>query len=308
MMPQKTITTIAKLLGSIISVAGIAFVLYKLVDSWKALSGLQGFTTLTAWLLFLAIIYGLSQVLISRGWHLLLAAYDEKQLSFLLVHKINARTQIAKYLPSNILHHAGRLTMGKAYGLNHISLVKASMDEMLLMALSAALLSGICALYAPVVLADIAAKYLNAVILSFAAFILARLVLHVIASSREQKKPLAQITGKIAFSGIHYLVFISTTAIINTAMANQILGFANFSQSLIFSGTFLLAWLIGFVTPGAPGGIGVREAILIMALGSTFTEANIVLAALCSRIISIIGDIIFFGLSFPNFYKTRQES
>lgn len=66
------------------------------------------------------------------------------------------------------------------------------------------------------------------------------------------------------------------------------------SNILIFIGAYAASWIIGFVTPGSPGGIGVREALLILILQMYISESQAVTLALVFRIITTLGDILFF--------------
>lgn len=58
-----------------------------------------------------------------------------------------------------------------------------------------------------------------------------------------------------------------------------------------------LSWVIGYVTPGASTGIGVREAIFTILL-SDLTAGVAPLIAVCYRIITIFGDLIYFLFGF----------
>jgi uncharacterized membrane protein YbhN (UPF0104 family) len=60
---------------------------------------------------------------------------------------------------------------------------------------------------------------------------------------------------------------------------------------------FAASWLVGFITPGAPGGIGVRETALILGLTPAAGEPLSVAVALLARIMSLIGDLLFFSLA-----------
>jgi hypothetical protein len=54
------------------------------------------------------------------------------------------------------------------------------------------------------------------------------------------------------------------------------------------------AWLAGFVTPGAPGGLGVREAILVMALEGTLGKGGALAAAALFRAATTLGDVALY--------------
>ena len=59
------------------------------------------------------------------------------------------------------------------------------------------------------------------------------------------------------------------------------------------------AWLLGFLTPGAPAGIGIRETMIILALGvSDGGVSDAVILSAFYRAATIIGDVIFSGTFF----------
>jgi uncharacterized membrane protein YbhN (UPF0104 family) len=55
---------------------------------------------------------------------------------------------------------------------------------------------------------------------------------------------------------------------------------------------FLLAWTAGLVVPGAPGGLGVFEAVLLLRLGVALPEAPLLAVALSYRLISTLADLL----------------
>jgi hypothetical protein len=57
---------------------------------------------------------------------------------------------------------------------------------------------------------------------------------------------------------------------------------------------FSLSFLIGFITPGAPGGAGVREASFVALFASTLGTAESLQIILAFRFLSILGDILLF--------------
>ena len=55
------------------------------------------------------------------------------------------------------------------------------------------------------------------------------------------------------------------------------------------------SWVAGFITPGAPGGIGVREAVLVSVLHPFDLGGEALVIAAELRIISTLGDFTFFA-------------
>jgi uncharacterized membrane protein YbhN (UPF0104 family) len=55
---------------------------------------------------------------------------------------------------------------------------------------------------------------------------------------------------------------------------------------------FALAWTIGLVVPGAPGGLGVFEAALLLRLGGAIPEAPLLAIALSYRVVVTLADLV----------------
>ena len=68
----------------------------------------------------------------------------------------------------------------------------------------------------------------------------------------------------------------------------------NSIQFLEWLSAFSLAWCIGLVVPGAPGGIGIFEASILILLGSNVPEPFLIAALLCYRLVSTLVDLIAF--------------
>lgn len=55
---------------------------------------------------------------------------------------------------------------------------------------------------------------------------------------------------------------------------------------------FALAWTAGLVVPGAPGGLGVFEAVLLLRLASVVPEAPLLAVVISYRLVSALADLI----------------
>jgi len=65
--------------------------------------------------------------------------------------------------------------------------------------------------------------------------------------------------------------------------------------SLFIASAYVLAWLTGFLVPGASGGLGVREAALLLLLTPQTGEPAALALALSTRLITTLGDVVFAG-------------
>jgi glycosyltransferase 2 family protein len=60
------------------------------------------------------------------------------------------------------------------------------------------------------------------------------------------------------------------------------------------TGIFAVAWIAGFITPGAPAGLGIRELILVTSLSPFFGGESAVGIAATLRAVTILGDGLVF--------------
>ena len=59
-------------------------------------------------------------------------------------------------------------------------------------------------------------------------------------------------------------------------------------------GASMLGWVFGFILPGAPGGFGVRESIVVFTLSLYADDGALLLAAFLLRIILVLADVTAF--------------
>ena len=101
-------------------------------------------------------------------------------------------------------------------------------------------------------------------------------------------------TTLLAVLLIYALAFLITGAIIGLLLR----AFYNVETAnlLFHTGLFSLAWLVGFVTPGAPAGLGIRDAILVTGLSAVYGAGIAIGLTILLRIITIAGDGLSFGM------------
>ncbi len=59
---------------------------------------------------------------------------------------------------------------------------------------------------------------------------------------------------------------------------------------------FALAWTVGLVVPGAPGGFGVFETVLLLRLADELSEPSLLAVALSYRLVTTLADLLGAGL------------
>jgi len=166
------------------------------------------------------------------------------------------RTNIWKYLPGNIWHFYGRLQALRQSGLDIAHAGLAVGLEPLLMA-AAALIVGLAypGAYWPWhllillgAMVGLQPRWINALLLRL------KTTVQINPGVRLQRYPLQPLGGEIAFVLLRGLGFILVLRSLHPLDLD--------SCSLLMS-RFSLAWLAGLVVPGAPGGVGVFEAVAL---------------------------------------------
>jgi uncharacterized membrane protein YbhN (UPF0104 family) len=76
----------------------------------------------------------------------------------------------------------------------------------------------------------------------------------------------------------------------------------------LYGGAFVVAWLGGLVAVYAPGGLGVREAVLVALLSSRTGAADALVVAVASRLILTFVDVLLAGAAAMTVRRGRDPS
>lgn len=273
---MKKLLKYANLIGSLLSVVALIFVYFRFKSYINNISLSYINTKNITLLIILIIIYFIFNNLLAGAWYKLLIFYKQN-ISFKTAKNIFGISQINKYIPGNIFQFAGRQFLGLAQGLDGKVLLQSSVWEIGLLSLAGLLYSFICVgLYLKINYYLIFTIFTIGLIFSFI------------------------VTLKISYSifnaFVFYILFTFGAGILFSILLIVIS--SNFElnfQNLIFIITaYILAWLIGMLTPGAPAGIGVREVILLFLTNGMIPEAELLVVITLGRLMTITGDFIFY--------------
>ena len=264
--------------GRIISLAGIVYVGLRL-NAYGAQLDFSPFDLFT-WIFLSgsALVYGGANVLLALAWWNLLAHFGAT-VDRIQAVKIYGLTQPAKYVPGNIMHLAGRQAMGMSGGIAGWSLAKSSVWELGLILMAGVFFS---LLVLPQILPMVTAP------IAFSAFAAAALLMT--AGLRRKISP------AVARAFGFYVAFLMVSGMVFAGLLAVLPGLIPLSPFpyLTFCGAFIVAWVAGLVTPGAPAGLGVRELVLVTLLGGLVQEGDLLVAVLLSRAVTVVGDLLFF--------------
>ncbi len=242
------------------------------------------------------------------AWRQLLIAFSGLNVPYRSAGLLFVQTNIGKYLPGNVMHFAARNIFGKKWGLTHTDLALSSLFEVLLILF--VLFTGLF-FFQPDELWRIIEnafhqleldKYLHYIILTVFFVITISLFIAIRVKGdlfKLLEKKLSPRTFMIFFQvmlvyiGIFCVLGFSIFIVIKFILQPDF-EFKFLLDTIVY---FALAWLAGFIVIGSPGGIGVRESVLIVLLGPVLGESTALLAALIHRFIYITGEVFSFLLA-----------
>lgn len=264
--------------GSILSIVGVIFVAIKLSEySGRIPSSLFTFGNLLS-LFGLAVVYATANLLLALAWKTLLQHLGIV-VNFVWAIRTYGISQLAKYVPGNIFHLAGRQAIGQAAGLPAWPLAKSTVWELGLLSVTGAMF---CVLALPYFIPKFS-------ILPAAVSFICLLGI-VLVTLRKY------VGSSIARAVELYAVFLTISGLIFTVLLMLLITKCSIPplQTILICGTFVVAWLAGMITPGAPAGIGVRELALVLLLKGIVSETDLLLAVLLSRLVTVGGDFLFY--------------
>lgn len=300
------------IIGKLVSLLCVVFMIYRLykidIDWSIFLRSPKTFIIIVS-LLFLQMIDNFLNV---TTWKMYLDTFSGQKNSYLETASIYLKSNIAKYLPGNVAHYVGRNVLGKKMGVKQSSILLATIFEVICLCVFNILFALVVSFQNTKSVIDrlvaeqrisVASRILIAIIL-----IIFVVGIFIIVKYRENvscflnKKIILTILKTVPI----YIITIMITALILAIIFWTILD-APINYASVASANSL-SWLVGYIVPGAPGGIGIRETILVWLLESEGSFEYIMLAAVIFRICLILGDFLsFLGAIFMDGLKKRKE-
>jgi glycosyltransferase 2 family protein len=232
-------------------------------------------------------IYVVAGLLLALGWAMLVRLASAAPLRRAPLFVGHLRAQLAKYLPGNVFHYAWRHLSARREGAGHRALALALGLESVLIVASAAILA----------LGVVSDPRIDALApwarhLAWAAPFLAITAwvgIGVIGrrGGHERLAP-ARTAGPLSAVFVLDLVFFVLAALSLRLLCEQ----PGALPLPAWCGWFALAWALGYATPGAPAGLGLREAVLALGLAPVLGEAQALALALACRLVTVAADAV----------------
>lgn len=271
-------------MGGLISLISLFFSIYFIYQHQTEISFIEIIKNNTTQIIVLVIISTLLNLFLGLAWYQILLGRGVK-VSLNKAIKIYGITQLAKYIPGNIFQFVGRQGIGMSEGINAKNLALSSLIEIILLSI----VGGLCFILFAM------NKYPNLILITFS-LILVAVILY-----------LPKIKKNDILSFILYFLYLFSTSLIFVYIYKMIN--YNFDLSpkdyLNKSFAYIIAWFLGFITPGSPAGLGIREMTLAKSLEASISSMTLAAVIILSRFISVASDINFFLLS-AIFFKHKK--
>lgn len=227
------------------------------------------------------IFYALLLAFLAKGWSASVAGSKIKigSVESIAVYGISV---LPKYFPGSVLQYLSRQVLGKSYGWRSSVLAYASFVEVMLHIICPTLIAFL--LFIPAALFFDAPQVgwygASAAVFCFSASA-------VLIWSR------AKLDQSSIWISLYWqLLFFAGLAILAMVSAS-VWGVESYLLPQV-GGLFLLSWLVGFVIPIAPGGLGVREAAGVALMSGIIGIEQAFTLQISMRAMTLGGDVILF--------------
>lgn len=276
----------AYFLGKSLGILGLLFVFYKLSQEYTFATFAEKFIFILDILPFL-LIFNLASIFVGiYAWHIMLLNYATKPFPYITSYYYFAKTEISKYLPGNIFHFIGRQALASKIGISQVEMAKISLLFSFLLLVGTVISSTFFAFLSN----GIPAYILTLMGLSSTIIIIAVIYMY----------PSFPISKKITMN-----IYLAISVALQGIMLGIIIMYQSdgFTSELFFQciSIYIVSWLIGFVTPGASGGLGIREGTFIAIaayLHINIASDIIIFSVLLVRLINIFVDIVIYLSTF----------
>lgn len=304
-MKNKTrLKTIIKITGRILLILSVFFVtykIYKLGFDFSVVNNIPKIVGMTAVSLIFNV---LSTLVLALAWGRWIVFFSSSKVNYSDAITIYGKSGIGKYLPGNVMHYVERNLFAAEYGLSQKKIAFSSVMEIAGQIVSAIVVS---AFLLPMSykrrIADVLHidyKTVGMIVLLCFAIALIAVVLLI------KKTKLRELLNGYKLSDF---IFTSVSALLAGIICLLLNGggmcalWIGLSENIpepadimLVLSSFSSAWVCGFVIPGAPGGIGVREAILTVLLEGVMEGPILAFLVIAHRVVCIIGDFMIYGI------------
>ena len=301
---KENIKKFGKPVGNVICILSVFFLFTALVRTDFDVSQI---TDWRSFLFVFAVSTGLKTATVfmsASAWCLWLEFFAKRRCDRREALRVYAKANIGKYLPGNVMHYVERNLFAGKLKLSQKQVAAASICEIVSL-VSAAFFTGMLLAFSKVrdTLAVIwqAGGVFNKWAVWLAAVVIPAVLAALYFAGRKKVRSRAaekKISAADFFSFFHtfaaaFLLYAAVLIVLGLILAViyfYLGGRPTIRQALEMTAAYMIAWVLGFIIPGAPGGIGVRETALTLLLTPVTGRDMIVVLSVLHRLVTVAGD------------------
>ncbi|WP_412163949.1 lysylphosphatidylglycerol synthase transmembrane domain-containing protein [Curtobacterium flaccumfaciens] len=278
------------------AVVALAFLVWSIARQWDAIS--RDFVRLDAGTIVLGVAATIVALVANMlSWRAMMSASGFR-VRLAAASSIFFVGQLGKYIPGGVWSIAAQAELGRAHGLQRTGSAVAALASMLVSMVTAAVVGIVAVLLASSTGFATFWWLIPLIVVGFVCLtppVLGRLIA---VAFRILRRP-AQDTTLTWTGTVMSLVWSLVMWLAYGVQATLVLRVFGADSPTLFPvavGAYAVAWLVGFVVVIAPAGIGPREGILVLLLGSVAGGSAPFALAVISRVFMTIGDVVLAGI------------
>ena len=290
-----------KWIGNILTILSLAFIVYAV---WKLGLDFSSITNVPVFILVMLVgVAGKTGTVFLSGtvWNSWLSFFAGKKGDLREAYYVYTKANTGKYLPGNVMQYVERNLFADKLGVDQKRVAASSLIEvvsLVLVALLTALLFSSGQLSSAVkAVADALGGRMIVLIVAVVALVLAGAVVLLVIFRKKlagvlKDYRMTDFIVRLIASMAGQAVVLSILGLIFVMLYIYMGGKVSFGEGMAIVSGYIISWVLGFIVPGAPGGIGIREMVLTLLVGSIVGQKLVVTIALIHRLITIVGDFL----------------
>jgi len=299
-MKKLSLKQTINILGSLLMAASIAFIARQL---WLMREDIDfaAFSNplLVVALVLLATYEALAMLLNALNYRALIFDVSGIKAKNMLAVRVYTIANMFKYIPGGVMYVIGRNKLAvEIKELSHTKVAAATVAEGVLWAISGAIISAAYAFNHSLsyireidslpLIGTIAAILLSTITLF--AFIFRNKLAKTWHKFKAESGGLNRRTTIKRIAAMFVIMnFWSVTFVLTVMLLGQTM---NVQLAFTLMGLYILSWTAGFLTPGAPSGLGIREFVLLTFMAGTVDEGILLSAIITHRALQVAGDVL----------------
>lgn len=305
-----------KQIGTIVTIIALLFIVWKMIAmdmDYHAFAAPKAICILLVSILLQAFIF----CYMTFPWLYLVRIFSGKKISGKQALPVYTKANLMKYIPGNVFQYVARNQLAAESDISHVDVAMATIVDIGMSIMAPFLLSLILMRHH---IKTLLSAYQNRFLTIFLiAFILLCIIVTLLRLKfwKQVKKYYHKyrclLKQKNLFQLLVTFFLYLLQSLFSVALYSiPLFGLVSVPSEKIpqFLGAYLFSWIIGFITPGSPGGIGVREAVMMLICNSFIDDSVIVSYVVMMRFVSICADVVAFvvGISYKKICHLKKVS